>query len=156
MSTKKAKPEMTSEIHATVSAATQQVTDQFGSFAQKTVDQAQATFEKVSDVAHGNVQMLDEAANAYKSRATDIQLKAMEFAQLNMNAGFAFARKFFAVRDPSEAMSLHQYFFKDQAEALQRQGAELCELSVALAKEPLKPLQETVIKSFISFSKTAL
>ena len=82
MSTKKVKPELHSEAQAEVA-----------SFAQKTVDQAQAAFEKVSEVAHSNVQLMDDAANAYKNRVTDIQLKTMEFAQLNLNAGFAFARK---------------------------------------------------------------
>ena len=148
MSSKKAKTEMNTETQA-------QVAEQVASFAQKTVDQAQAAFEKVSEVAHGNVQMFDAAANAYKNRVTDIQLKAMEFAQLNMNAGFAFARKFFALRDPSEAMGLHQAYLKEQAEALQRQAAELSELSVALAKESLKPVQEQVSKSFASLSKVA-
>ena len=100
MSSKKAKIEMNTETQA-------QMADQVANFAQKTVDQAQAAFEKVSEVAHSNVQILDEAANAYKNRLTDIQLKTMEFAQLNLNAGFAFARKFVAVRDPSEAMTLH-------------------------------------------------
>jgi phasin len=156
MSTKKAKPEMNTETHAqTAEKATDKVADQVASFAQKSVDQAQAAFEKVSEVAHGNVQMLDEAANAYKNRVTDIQLKSMEFAQLNINAGFAFARKFFAVRDPAAAMNLQQAYFKEQAEAMQRQAAELGELSVALAKESLKPVQETVTKSFASFSKSA-
>jgi phasin len=148
MSNKKAKPEMHTEVQA-------QMADQVANFAQKTVDQAQAAFEKVSEVAHGNVQILDAAANAYKNRVTDIQLKAMEFAQLNMNAGFAFARKFFAVRDPAEALSLQQAFFKDQAETMQRQVSELGELSVALAKESLKPVQESVTKSLASFSKAA-
>jgi phasin len=142
MSTKKAKPEMHSEAQA-----------QVANFAQKTVDQAQAAFEKVSEVAHSNVQIMDEAANAYKNRVTDIQLKTMEFAQLNLNAGFAFARKFVAVRDPAEAMNLQQAFFKEQAETLQRQAAELSELSVALAKESMKPVQETMTKSFTGFSK---
>ena len=142
MTTKKSKPEVHSEVEA-----------QVANFAQKTVDQAQAAFEKVSEVAHSNVQLFDEAANAYKNRVTDIQLKTMEFAQLNLNAGFAFARKFVAVRDPSEAVTLQQSFFKDQAEALQRQAAELSELSVALAKESMKPVQESVTKSFAGFSK---
>ena len=146
MSSKKAKPEMNTETQA-------QVANQVADFAQKTVDQAQAAFEKVSEVAHGNVQLLDAAANAYKNRFTDIQLKSMEFAQANMNAAFAFARKFVAVRDPSEAFSLNQSFFKDQADAMQRQAAELNELSVALAKESLKPVQESVNKSFGSLSK---
>jgi phasin len=142
MTNKKSKPEVHSEAEA-----------QVANFAQKTVDQAQAAFEKVSEVAHSNVQLFDEAANAYKNRVTDIQLKTMEFAQLNLNAGFAFARKFVAVRDPSEAVTLQQSFFKDQAEALQRQAAELSELSVALAKESMKPVQESVTKSFAGFSK---
>ena len=50
-------------------------------------------------------------------------------------------------------MSLQQAFFKDQAETLQRQAAELSELSVALAKESMKPVQETMTKSFSGFSK---
>ena len=142
MTTKKSKPEVHSEVEA-----------QVANFAQKTVDQAQAAFEKVSEVAHSNVQLFDEAANAYKNRVTDIQLKTMEFAQMNLNAGFAFARKFVAVRDASEALTLQQSFFKEQAEALQRQAGELSELSVALAKESIKPVQESVTKSFAGFSK---
>jgi phasin len=142
MTTKKAKPELHSEAQA-----------QVASFAQKTVDQAQAAFEKASDVAHSNVQLMDEAANAYKNRVTDIQLKTMEFAQLNLNAGFAFARKLVAVRDPAEAMNLQQSFFKEQAEALQRQASELGELSVTLAKESMKPIQDTMTKSFAGLSK---
>ena len=147
MSSKKAKPEMNTETQA-------QMANQVADFAQKTVDQAQAAFEKVSEVAHGNVQLIDAAANAYKNRLTDIQLKSMEFAQANMNAAFAFARKFVAVRDPAEVFSLNQSFFKDQADAMQRQAAELNELSVALAKESLKPVQEGMTKSFGSLSKS--
>jgi phasin len=143
MSSKKAKFEMTPETAAA----------DVSSIAQKTVDQAQAAFEKVSEVAHGNVQMFDAAANAYKNRVTDIQLKTMEFAQLNVNAGFAFARKLFAVRDPAEALSLHQSFMKEQAETLQRQAAELSELSMALAKESIKPVQDSMTKSFASLTK---
>ena len=148
MSTKKAKPEMTNE---TVTKATEQV----ASFAQNTLDQARGAFEKVSEVAHGNVQLMDAAANAYKNRVTDIQLKSMEFVQLNINSGFAFARKVFAVRDPSEVMNLQQRFLKEQAETLQRQAAELSELSVALAKESMKPVQEQMTKSFANLSKVA-
>jgi phasin len=152
MSTKKAKPEMTTEA---MTQATEQVAEKVASFAQKTLDQAQGAFEKVSEVAHGNVQLMDAAANAYKNRVTDIQLKSMEFVQLNINSGFAFARKLFSLRDPSEAMNLHQTFLKEQAESMQRQAAELSELSVALAKESMKPMQDSMTKSFASLSKVA-
>lgn len=142
MSTKKAKAEMTTELPADMAA-----------FAQKSVDQAQAAFEKVTEVAHSNVQMFDAAANAYKNRVTDIQLKAMEFAQLNVNAGFAFARKLFAAKEPNEFFSLQQSFLKEQAETMQRQVSELNELSVALAKEAVKPVQDSMTKSFADLTK---
>jgi phasin len=142
MSNKKAKTEMNTEIPAEVS-----------NLALKSVDQAQAAFEKVTEVAHSNVQMMDAAANAYKNRFTDIQLKTMEFAQLNVNAGFAFARKLFAVKQPAEVFTLQQTFMKEQAETFQRQASELNELSVALAKESMKPVQETMTKSFSGLTK---
>jgi hypothetical protein len=138
MSTKKAKATTSTEIPADIA-----------DFAQKSVDQAQAAFEKANEVAHGNVQMLDAAASAYKNRFTDIQLKAMEFAQQNVNASFGFARQFFSAKEPTEAFTLHQGFMKDQAEALQRQVTELNELSMVI-----KPVQDTVTKSFSGLSKT--
>ena len=142
MSSKKAK-EMNTEIPADVSA-----------FAQKSVDQAQAAFEKASDVAHSNVQLFDAAASAYKNRFADIQLKAMEATQINVNAAFAFARKLFSVKDPSEFMALQQEFAREQAQAFQRQVAEFNELSVALAKETVKPVQDGLARNFGEFTKS--
>ena len=147
MSNKKAKPEMNTEI------PTMEIPAEVSAMAQKTVDQAQAAFEKVTELAHSNVQIMDAAASVYKNHLADIQLKAMEFAQLNVNAGFTFARKFLAVKQPAEIFSLQQSFVKEQAEALQRQAAELNELSVTLAKESLKPVQDGMTKSFAGFSK---
>ena len=62
--------------------------------AEKSVDQAQAAFEKAGEVAHKNVQVLDASASAFKTNAADLQLKIMEIAQNNVNQAFTFARKF--------------------------------------------------------------
>ena len=43
--------------------------------AEKSVDQAQAAFEKAGEVAHKNVQVLDASASAFKTNAADLQLK---------------------------------------------------------------------------------
>ncbi|WP_395687500.1 phasin family protein [Aestuariivirga sp.] len=149
MTVKKAKSGAAgSQVKAIAPAA-----DKVTSFAQTTVDQAQAAFEKVNELAHGNVQMMDAAANAYKNRLTDIQLKAMEFAQVNVNTGFAFVRELFSVRDGGEAILLQQDFLKAQAEILQMQVKELNDLSVALARETLKPVQDSVTKSVATLSR---
>lgn len=123
-------------------------------FAQKSVDQAQAAFDRASDVAHGNVQTFDAAASAFKNRAADLQLKAVEIAQNNVNATFAFARKAIAVKDPQDFMALSQDFARDQMQSFTRQVSELNELTVLLSKETVKPVQDSWLKSFNDFSKS--
>ena len=85
-----------------VETAAVEVPAEVSDFAQKSVDQAQAAFDKASDLAHSNMQYFDAAAGAFKARAADIQLKTMEIAQINMNSAFTFVRKAFAVKDPTE------------------------------------------------------
>lgn len=143
MTAKKAKIEMTGELPAEVTA-----------LAQKTVDQAQAAFDKASDVAHSNVQLFDAAATAYRGRLADIQMKTVEFTQNTATAAFAHARSLFAVKEPAEFFALQQDFLRQQAESFQRQAGELGQLSVQLAKETAKPVQEGLSKAFGDFSKS--
>jgi hypothetical protein len=72
-----------------------------------------------------------------------------------MNSAFTFVRKAFAVKDPTEFASLNQEFARDQFAAFSRQASELSELSVLLAQETVKPVQDGVLKSFSNLSKTA-
>ena len=136
-----------------VEAAAVEVPAEAADFAQKSVDHAQAAFEKASDFAHANMQHFDAAATVFKARAADIQLKAMEIAQINMNSAFTFVRKAFAVKDPTECASLHQEFARDQFAAFSRQASELNELAVLLAQETVKPMQDGVLKTFGDLSK---
>jgi hypothetical protein len=121
--------------------------------AQRSVDQAQAAFEKASEVAHENVQVLDAAAVAYKTRLADLQMKAMENTQANMGAAFAFARKLFAVKEPSAFFQLQQDFAREQFAVYQKQFNEIGALSLALAKDTLKPVQDSIAKSLAGLSK---
>lgn len=133
--------------------AAAEVPAEVADFAQKSVDQAQAAFDKASDLAHSNMQYVDAVAGAFKARAADIQLKAMEIAQINMNSAFTYMRKAFAVKDPSEFVTLNQDFARDQFATYSRQATELNELAVLLAQETVKPVQENVLRSFGDLGK---
>jgi hypothetical protein len=122
-------------------------------FAQQSVDRAQAAFEQVSDAVHSHVQVFDAATSAFKSCATELQMKAIEIAQANVNAAFAFARKAFAAKDISELVNLNQDFVRDQAQTLTRQAGEINALSLQLAKETAKPWQDSMTKSFGDYAK---
>jgi phasin len=137
-----------------VETASVEVPAEVTDFAQKSVDQAQAAFDKASDLAHSNMQYFDAAAGAFKARTADIHLKAMEIAQINMNSAFTFVRKAFAAKDPTEFASLQQDFVRDQFAAFSRQASEFNELAVLLTQETVKPVQDGVLKSFGNLSKT--
>jgi hypothetical protein len=147
MNMKKLKPEAALELP-------KEMPKEVSDFAQKSVDQAQAAFEKVSEVAHGNVQAFDAVAGALKARTLDLQMKTIEIAQTNVNATFAFFRKALAVRDPAAFFALNQEFARDQFAALSKQAGELNELSLLLAKETSQPMQEGVMKAFGDFTKS--
>ena len=117
-------------------------------FAQSTVDQAQMAFDKASDLAQDNFQVVDAATVAFKARATDLQMKGVEIAQANMAAMFDFARKAFSIKDPQAFFQLNQDFARNQVQAFQKQASELNTLAVSLAKETLKPMQDSVSKAF--------
>lgn len=143
MNVKKLKPTVESEVaNATADLAA------------KSFDRAEAVFNKAGEIAHENVQVFDAAAGAFKSRAADLQLKAMEIAQLNVNAAFTFARKAVSAKAPVDLFTLNQEFMKGQMEAYSRQMAEMNELFVLLAKETAKPMQEGMSKSWTSFGKS--
>ena len=138
-----------SKIEATAEMPTEAL-----EFAQKSVDQAQVAFEKAADVAQDNVQVFEAVASAYKSGVVDLQKKAMEFTQKNMEQAFAFSRKLFSTKEFGAVVSLQQSFVKDQAEAFKTQAGELNEIAVRLSSETAKPLQNSFAKSFKDFSKS--
>ena len=115
--------------------------------AMKSVDQAQAAFDKASDVAHENVQVFDAAASAFRTNAADFQMKAMEYAQTNVNAVFELLRSVITARQPQDVIELQKTFVAGQFQALASQASELGTLGLKLASETAIPVQAGVMKS---------
>jgi hypothetical protein len=105
----------------------------------RSVDHAEAAFERASEVAHSSVQVFDAAASALKANATEVQLKAIEMAQANTNALFALARRFLAVRDPTDVVRIQQRFVAEQMQNFARQTGEVQALAVKLVSGAAKP-----------------
>lgn len=105
----------------------------------RSVDEAEAAFERASEVAHSSVQVFDAAASALKANATEVQLKAIEMAQANTNALFALARRFLAVRDPADIVHIQQRFVAEQMEDFVRQAGDIQALAVKLVSGAAKP-----------------
>ena len=128
---------------------------QAAKMATKSVDQAQAAFDKANDLAHSNVQIFDAAAGAFKSNATELQLKAMEIAQANSNAVFSFLRGLLAASQVSDLFEVQRSFASEQFVTFVRQMNELNAISLKLASDTAKPLQQGVLRSFEELKKAA-
>lgn len=138
-------------VQATKEAA--ETPRQMEAAASATVDQAQAAFDKASDLAHDNIQVFDAAASALKTNATELQLKAMEIAQANTEAWFDLARRLLAAGQPAEVVRINQSFVSERAYAFLRQAGELNAMTLKLASEAAKPVHEGVLKSFDELKK---
>jgi hypothetical protein len=149
---KKSKPEAPEAFPEFVEAA--KPPKSASDFAQKSVSNVEAVFDNAASAAHETVQAADAVASAFKSRAADLQMKAIENFQANMSAAFAHTRKVFETRDPAEFIKLQQSFAKERMEAFASQTAEFNALAVAMARETLKPAQDTVLRGFSSFNKS--
>ena len=84
----------------------------------------------------------------------DLQAKTLAAAKSNVEAGFAFAQAAFGLKDVSAFFALQQDFVKAQSAAFQVQAKELNELTLTVAKDAVKPVQESFAKSFEQFNKT--
>ena len=121
--------------------------------AEKTVDQAQAAFDKAGDIAHSNVQVFDASANALKNNTAELHLKAIEFAQANMNSMFAMTREMLATDKPAVALDAGQKFATEMGQIMFKQATELNTLALKLGQDTVQPLKASVEKSAAEYRK---
>ena len=143
--------DMTQSTKKAAAAAAEKVetaTADLREMTERGMDQAKAAYDQFKGSAQEAVELLDGSATALKTGGTEFNLKAIEFAQSNLNAGFDFARQVAAVKDVNEFVELQSTFARDRFAAYTQQARDLGELSVKVAEGASKPLAEGVKKSF--------
>lgn len=147
--TKKTATTETAEMTANVEKAAEKVV----AFAGQSLDKAQETANKATEVAHDNVQIFDATAGAMRSGLVELQLKAIEIAQANTDSAFGFMRDLLALRDPQSMMKANMEFASRQAAEVARQVREINEVAAKCASETAKPAQEGLSRSFAELNK---
>ena len=112
------------------------------------IDQAKTAYDRMKNSAQETVSALDGSADALKSGSTEINVKAIEYAQANINAGFEFARKLAGAKDVKELVELQSAFARDRFAAYSEQARDLSEMTAKLAERTSRPLADNVKKSF--------
>src|SRR5687768_17161601 len=99
----------------------------------RSLDAAEATLERTADSALEAVRFIDQASAGWKQGATDLQLKALEIAEDNVQACLRYWRGLLTVSAPTELQAFNYGFLGDQSAAFLRQSLELGHLALRLA-----------------------
>lgn len=101
-----------------------QVPNEVRDFAEKSVEQARKAFEGFAGAAQKALTSTSDLPMVPVG-AKDMSVKALSFAEANVNAAFDLAQKLVHAKDPQEVFQLQSEFVKAQLNAIQEQTKEL-------------------------------
>jgi len=104
--------------------------------------------EKLSAATEQTTKLIE---NTYASAAKgikDYNFKTIEFAQLNSDAAFDYAKQLMSAKSPSEMLELWTTHARKQFDVLTEQTKELAMLGQRVATETTEPLSRGVTKAF--------
>ena len=113
-------------------------------FANKGAEFAKNTSEQMKAGAEHATDLMNNAFNGFR----DYNLKVLEIARTNSEAGFNFAQELMTVRSPSEMVERSAEYARKQFTALTEQTKELASLGQKVTQETAEPLTSAVQKSF--------
>src|SRR5882724_1374604 len=101
----------------------------FREAAEKSAARAKEDFEKMSAAAGEATHVLKDTYVTSLAGAHDYSTKVLEFASINTNSAFEYARQLSAVKSPTEFFSLSNNHLRQQFETLSRQAQELAAIA---------------------------
>jgi phasin len=98
--------------------------------------------DKVSAATEQTSKLVEDTFASAAKGIKDYNLKAVEFAQLNSDAAFDYAKQLMNAKSPSEMLELWSTFARKQLEVLTEQTKGLAMLGQRVANETSEPLSK--------------
>lgn len=102
-----------------------QIPNEVRDFAEKSVEQARKAFEGFAGAAQKAIGSVDTTTSSIHTGAKDVSVKALGYAEVNVNAAFDLAQKLLHAKDPQEVLQLQAEYLKNQVATIQEQAKEL-------------------------------
>lgn len=119
--------------------------------AEKSLDQSRQAYDKFKGTAEEATTILEDQAQIVADSTAELNLKALNFAENNINSTFELARKLLGTKDLGEAVELQLDFARKQIEALGGQAKEISTLSTKAATDAAKPYKAQMEKTISEF-----
>ena len=118
------------------------------SLAEAGLTESRAKFTQFKSVADEATSALETSFASAKSGAIEFNTKALEAMKATAEANFDFVKSVFAVKSPSEYVTLHTEYARKQIESLQTNAKAFGELAQKIATHSVEPIKAQVAKSF--------
>ena len=103
--------------------------------AEQSLEQAKTAYNQFMESSRNAQEMLEQSSDTMTSSAKEVQQKAIEYAESNMQAGFDLANKLVLAKDMMEALQIQSTYTRQQMESYTRQVQELSSLMASAAKK---------------------
>lgn len=103
--------------------------------AEKTVEQSKEAYERFIEAARQAQSMFASSGDVMGSGAKEIQDKAIQYAEANIQAGFDVAERLVKARDLKEILDIQATFARQQMETYTRQAQEITRLMAQAAQK---------------------
>jgi phasin len=117
-------------------------------FAEKSVSQAKANYEKMKTVADEATDALEDAYTTVSNGVAECGHKMIEAARSNANANFDFATQLMGVKSISEVVELSTAHARKQMESFSSQSKDFASLAQKVTAETTEPVKECFSKVF--------
>jgi len=107
--------------------------------AEKSVEQARATFGTVMGAFQDAMRTFEGQARATQAGAKDVSEKALGYAERNITNTFALVDRLVQAKDPQEFIRLQIEFIETQMKELGEQAKELGEAAAKMAMKSVPP-----------------
>ncbi|MBD1546182.1 phasin [Roseibium aggregatum] len=115
-----------------------EIPEQMRDFAEKSVDQARKAFDDFMNVTQQAVSKVEDSASAMQTGTSDVNRKALTFAEEQVDAAFKFAQEMVRAKDMEEIMSLQQGYLHKQMETLGEQARDISDTATKAAQDAAK------------------
>ena len=109
------------------------------SMAEASFEQARKAFEKFVATAQATAGSIEERGATVRAGAKDIGVKAISYAEKNVQASLDHAQSLLHAKDLTEIMKLHSEYVQAQMRSLAEQASEMGQLVTRAAMEAAKP-----------------
>lgn len=102
--------------------------------AERNVEQARAAYNQLLDMARQTQDLVSKSSDAMAQSARELQVKALRYAEQNMEANFAFVSDLAKARDLKEYVEIQSRYAQRQMQTYSEQAQELGRLMAAAAQ----------------------